>query len=68
MVVSTPIPQLLLAFEGKIDCVTKTNPFGAKPKRKPADEDKLKEQRALFNRMKLDAWSKANMNKRVKHE
>jgi hypothetical protein len=54
-VLHTPIPQILLAFEGKIDFTAKTNPFGVKKKPKPADLEKLQEQRAQFHRLKLDA-------------
>ena len=58
LVLDTPIPQLMLALEGKIDFAKKTNPFAATEKDDSAVR-KIEEQRALFHRMKMDARSKA---------
>lgn len=35
MVLHTPIPQIILAYDGKIDFAIKTNPFAASKKSKP---------------------------------
>jgi len=51
----TPIPQIMLALEGKADFVAQTNPFGPTKPRKKTDAEKLQEQRSLFHRRKLDA-------------
>ena len=35
---ATPIPQLILAYEGKFDYARLTNPFGSPPKKKETDK------------------------------
>jgi len=54
---NTPIPQIILAMEGKYDFAMKTNPFGAKPKPKPNKkrEAKLEAQRSKFALLRLEA-------------
>jgi len=52
---STPIPQILLALEGKADFVSQTNPFGPSKPRKKTDAEKIEQQRNLFQRRKMDA-------------
>jgi len=61
----TPIPQIILAIDGKADFVSKTNPFG--PARKKTDAEKLKDQRNLFQRRKLDAAQRIRDMKASKH-
>lgn len=50
----------MLAFEGKMDCVASSNPFGSK-KQKP--KQSIAEQRALFYRKKMDAWDERKRRK-----
>lgn len=58
---SAPIPQILLAYEGRIDFVVKTNPFGGGSKNttpeKPKNTEKLDALRTQFALAKLDARS-----------
>lgn len=35
---TTPIPQILIALDAKVEWVQMTNPFGGKPKPKPVDD------------------------------
>jgi hypothetical protein len=54
------MPQLLLALEGRVDFLKKTNPFGGgedKPKQEftIAQQRKINEQRSRFALMKIDA-------------
>lgn len=60
----TPMPQLFLALEGKVDFVKKTNPFGSgeskkKAGDKPVDLKKIADQKLRFNFMKAEAAQKA---------
>jgi hypothetical protein len=52
---STAVPQIILAVEGKADFASQTNPFGPSKPKKKADEKTIQDQRNLFQRMKLDA-------------
>lgn len=57
VVLSTPIPQVMLALEGKFDFAAKTNPFGgkaAKP-RKPDDPAVVREKQATLDAIKAKA-------------
>lgn len=59
---STPIPQIVLAVEGKMDFTQKTNPFGAPP-RKPTKKRKKprkspEELMASLALIKIDARQK----------
>lgn len=58
---ATPVPQLLLALDGKMEFVAKTNPFGA-VKKKPTKEQqaKIQQQRDALNRVRLDLRAKRN--------
>lgn len=66
MVLNTPIPQLILAYEGRWDFAIKTNPFGGESKedkaRREAEEAERKRRRAAklsrFNLAKLEMRQK----------
>lgn len=46
---STPIPHIILAYEGKFDYARLTNPFGSPPKKKETDKPKrTPEEREAF--------------------
>jgi len=49
----TPVTHILIAWEGQVDYISKTNPFG-RAKKQDANPQ-LQEQRNLFHRMKMDA-------------
>ena len=51
IVLTTPIPQVMLALEGKFDFAVKSNPFGGKPAeaRKPVDADVIRKKRATLD-------------------
>lgn len=59
---NTPIPQIILAYEGKMDFAVKTNPFGAPKKVPPSKaqerEGKIKRQRSRLALMKVEARQK----------
>lgn len=38
---ATPMQQILLAFEGRVDCAVRTSPFGSKPKPKAAPPERI---------------------------
>lgn len=46
MALDTPIPQIVLAMEGRIDCLISTNPFGGKKQEKLTEEEAAEK---LFN-------------------
>ena len=53
---NTPIPQIVLAYEGKIDFVIKTNPFGgSKSAAKPVDKSVAKQKLAALDAIKMKA-------------
>lgn len=61
----TPVPQLLLALDGKRDFLDRTNPFGAlskkRPKEKPLSEEaqaNARHQREVLSRAMLDFRAK----------
>jgi hypothetical protein len=56
---TTPIPQIILAVEGKMDFARMTNPFGAKKKQTEEQKAELNKQRSAFQLMKLDAKHQA---------
>ncbi|MFV3077963.1 hypothetical protein [Niveispirillum fermenti] len=41
MALATPIPQILLALDGRVEWATLTNPFGGKRKPKPATDAEI---------------------------
>lgn len=62
------MPLILLALEGKMDCLEKTNPFGPPKKpRKKTDAEKLQDQRNLFHRRRMDAAQRVREMKEKKH-
>lgn len=63
----TPIPQILLAIQGKADFVSQSNPFGSTKPRQKTDEQKLQDQRNLFSRLKMDAAERQRTKKAEKH-
>ena len=63
----TPIPQILLAIQGKAEFVAQSNPFGSSKPRKKTDEQKLQDQRNLFARMRLDAAERQRAKKVKPH-
>jgi hypothetical protein len=60
---NTPIPQIILALEGKYDFAVKTNPFGGgKKESKRTPEERaafIKAQRTEFAFIKADSRRKA---------
>lgn len=71
LVLDAPIPQIILAIEGKADFARKSNPFGGGEKKKApalteAQQRKVAEQRTRFALMKLDA--KQRFKARQKNE
>lgn len=64
IVLSTPIPQIALALEGKFDFAVKTNPFGGKPTeaKKPVDESVVIKRRKALEA--INAKAKAVREKR----
>lgn len=52
---NTPMPQIYLAVEGRVDFAVKTNPFGAGKKEKPAEpknpKDIMRAMDARFDRI-----------------
>ena len=55
MVLNTPIPQLLLAIDGRFEFANKTNPFGGGKPKKPMDESVVKERKATLDMIKANA-------------
>ena len=59
----TPMPQLFLALDGRIDFLKKTNPFGAAPEKKAADPEKLKQGQALLDELTVKAKERLRRKK-----
>ena len=57
----TPIPQIMLAIEGKFDFAVKTNPFG-----QPKDKEKEKERKERLS-VQRTALSMARLEAQQKH-
>ena len=55
LVLTTPIPQLMLALEGKFDFAVKTNPFGGKPTEKRVDDSVIQKRTAALEVIKSKA-------------
>ena len=51
----TPIPQIVLAIEGKMDFARMTNPFGGKKEKTDEQKAEINKQRTAFQLMKMDA-------------
>lgn len=61
----TPLPQLFLALEGRVDFLRKTNPFGGGPeKKKPVDPEVLKKHQIAFDAITAKAKSRIGKMKR----
>ena len=58
VVLNTPIPQLLLAIEGKFEFANKTTPFGGGQPKKPLDEKTVSERKATLDAIKAQAARK----------
>lgn len=68
IVLNTPIPQLMLALEGKFDFAVKTNPFGGKPAeaKKPVSEDVIIKRRKALEA--INAKARAVREKRCQNQ
>lgn len=59
MVWKTPIPEILLAIDGKVEWANLTNPFGGGEKAKPPESKKALAKRLKFALMAAGAKHKA---------
>ena len=56
VVLGTPIPQLVLAIDGRYQYARNTNPFGSgKSSVKPADNETIKKRRAALDAINAQA-------------
>lgn len=61
----TPMPQLFLALDGRIDFLKKTNPFAAPEKKKPADPELIKKHQSMLDSLNAKAKAKIGNMKNV---
>ena len=68
VVMNTPIPQLVLAMEGKLDFTAKTNPFGGPAKKKAEAPKPERKPPTMTTAQQLAAFDAMRTEARMKHK